>query len=74
MAIEFTEVGAMKQEGSLAGTHSIFVVIFVAFFLLAMVSLLSGQNWRNLLPGAEGARSVLNGVKSAVYTVMAELV
>lgn len=74
MAIEFTEVGAIGQEGSLKGAHSIFVVIFVAFFLLALVSLLSGQNWRNLLPGAEGARSVLNGVKSAVYTVMAELV
>ena len=74
MAIEFIEAGAMRRRGSLKGAHSIFVAIFVAFFLLALVSLLSGHNWRNLLPGAEGARSVLKGVKSAVYTVMAELV
>jgi hypothetical protein len=50
------------------------VVIFIAFLLLAMVALLLGQNWRSLLPGAEGEPSVLGGVKSAVYTVMSELV
>ena len=58
---------------SLKGFHGIYAVTFIAFLLLALASLLCLQNWRNLLPGAEGARSMLDGVKSAVYTVISEL-
>ncbi|MCA3131628.1 MAG: light-harvesting protein [Rhodocyclaceae bacterium] len=47
--------------------------MFIVFLMLALASLLFAQNWRSLLPGAEGARSVLDGVKSAVYTVMSQL-
>ena len=74
MALEITETYPAVREGSLQGSHSTFVVIFIAFLLLTMVALLLGQNWRDLLPGAEGEQSVLGGVKSAVYTVMSELV
>ena len=74
MAHAITQVHPVRQEGSLEGSRSIFVGIFIAFLMLALMALLCGQDWRNLLPGAEGARSVLHGVKSAVYTVMSELV
>jgi hypothetical protein len=74
MALEITEAHSAVRKGSLQGSQSTFVVIFIAFLLLAMVALLLGQNWRDLLPGAEGEQSVLGGVKSAVYTVMSELV
>jgi light-harvesting complex 1 beta chain len=74
MASGITEGRATRLESSSAGSQGIFVVIFIAFLLLALVSLLCGQNWRTSLPGAEGARSVFTGVKSAVYTVMSELV
>jgi hypothetical protein len=74
MAHEITEVGAVNGEPTLEGLHSIFAVIFIAFLLLALVSLLFAQNWRTLLPGAESARSVFDGVKSAVYTVMSQVI
>jgi light-harvesting complex 1 beta chain len=74
MAHEITEVGAANGEPALKGLHSIFAVIFIAFLLLALVSLLFAQNWRTLLPGAEGARSMFDGVKSAVYTVMSQVI
>lgn len=73
MALEIIEARSAKHEGSLEGSHSIFLVIFIAFLMLALASLLCGQNWRSLLPGAEGAHSVFNGVKASVYTVMSEL-
>ena len=74
MAFEINGVHNSERKGSLDASRSTFVVIFIAFLLMALVSLLFGQNWRSLLPGAEGERSVLGGVKSAVYTVMSELV
>ncbi|MFY8084367.1 MAG: hypothetical protein ACOVN7_11650 [Rubrivivax sp.] len=68
---------AQRREGplkdSLSGFHGIYAVTFVVFLLLALASLLCLQNWRSLLPGAEGARSMLEGVKTAVYTVISQL-
>lgn len=74
MALEITGIRSATPEGALEGSRSIFVTIFIAFLLMALVSWLMGQNWRSHLPGAEGERSVLGGVKAAVYTVMSELV
>jgi light-harvesting complex 1 beta chain len=68
---------AQRREGplkdSLRGFHGIYAVTFIVFLLLALASLLCLQNWRSLLPGAEGARSMLDGVKTAVYTVISQL-
>jgi light-harvesting complex 1 beta chain len=61
------------HEGSLKGFQGIFVVMFIVFLFVAMASMLCLQNWRTFLPGAEGARSMLDGVKSAVYTVISQL-
>ena len=63
-----------KQHGSsLEGFKGIFVVTFVVFLAVALASMLFAQNWRTLLPGAEGAKSMLDGVKAAVYTVISQL-
>jgi len=68
---------AQRREGplkdSLSGFYGIYAVTFIVFLLLALASLLCLQNWRSLLPGAEGARSMLDGVKTAVYTVISQL-
>jgi light-harvesting complex 1 beta chain len=74
MTHEISEQTADAGDGTLSGSYSIFFAIFLAFLVMVLFSLLFGQNWRTLLPGAEGARSVFGGVKSAVYTVMSELV
>ena len=58
---------------SLKGFHGIYAATFIVFLLLALASLLCLQNWRSLLPGAEGARSMLDGVRTAVYTVISQL-
>jgi light-harvesting complex 1 beta chain len=68
---------AQRREGplkdSLSGFHGIYAVTFIVFLLLALASWLCLQNWRSLLPGAEGARSMLDGVRTAVYTVISQL-
>jgi len=67
------ELNSTRRESSLEGFHVIFFGIFIVFLLLAMVSMVFAQSWRTLLPGAEGAHSMLDGVKSAVYTVISQL-
>jgi len=57
----------------LEGMHLIFSVMFIVFLMLAVVGQLLNWNWRTWLPGAEGAQSMWNGVKSAVYTVISHL-
>jgi hypothetical protein len=58
---------------SLKGFGGIFVVMFIVFLGVALALMLCAQNWRTFLPGAEGARSMFDGVKSAVYTVISQL-
>jgi light-harvesting complex 1 beta chain len=50
-----------------------FVLIFFVFMALAVCGQLLALNWRTWLPGAEGATTLLVGVKSAVYTVISHL-
>ena len=57
----------------LEGLHRVFIVLFGAFLALAVCGQLLTWNWRTWLPGAEGARSMWHGVKSAVYTVISHL-
>ena len=57
----------------LNGYRAIFVVIFCVFMALAVVGQIFALDWRNWLPGAEGSRTVLASVKSAVYTVISQL-
>jgi len=73
MAHESAGYHPTHHEGSLKGFQGIFVVMFIVFLAVALASMLCAQNWRSFLPGAEGARSMLDGVKSAVYTVISQL-
>jgi len=73
MAHETAGYRSTHREGSLEGFQGIFVVMFVVFLAVALASTLCAQNWRTFLPGAEGARSMFDGVKTAVYTVISQL-
>ena len=43
-------------------------------FALACLARLVGSDWRALMPGAEGSKSMLQGVKTAVYTLMSQII
>jgi len=73
MALETADLHTAHRMGSLEGFKGIFVVTFVVFLAVALASMLFAQNWRTFLPGAEGARSMFDGVKAAVYTVISQL-
>lgn len=64
---------AVGGDGTPEGFRVIYAATYVVFLLLALACLLCLQNWRSLLPGAEGARSMLEGVRTAVYTVISQL-
>ncbi len=73
MAQETADLHTTHRMGSLEGFKGIFVVTFIVFLAVALASMLFAQNWRTFLPGAEGARSMFDGVKTAVYTVISQL-
>jgi light-harvesting complex 1 beta chain len=62
---------ALPKEGKTFAI--IFVLSFAMFLVIALVGLLTGGDWRSWLPGAEGEKSVMGGVKAAVYTFMSHL-
>lgn len=53
---------------------SIFLLGFVLLFVVALLAKLVGVHWRELLPGAEHAKSIGQGVKAAVYTFMSHII
>jgi hypothetical protein len=61
------------SDSHLNGYRVIFVVIFCIFMTLAVVGQLLALNWRKWLPGAEGTKTTVVSVKSAVYTVISQL-
>ena len=68
----------LQEDLSPANESSAFWVIFLlAFGLLFIVVLLAklvGVHWRELLPGAENAPGMVQGVKAAVYTFMSHII
>lgn len=52
---------------------SIFIVGFAVFLVIALFAQLLTPKWRLWLPGAEGDKSLIHGVKTAVYTFMSYL-
>lgn len=52
---------------------AIFVVGFAVFLAIALVSQVLTCQWRTWLPGAEDQKSLVGGVKAAVYTFMSHL-
>ena len=51
--------------------QAIFVASFVLFGVSALVANVVARDWRPWLPGSEGHRSMLDGVKAAVNNVLA---
>ena len=51
----------------------IFVTSFIVFLMIAIIAQTLTWHWRDWLPGAEGEKSLIGGVKAAVYTFMAHL-
>jgi len=52
---------------------TIFLASFVVFLAIALVSQLLTWQWRTWLPGAEASKSMVGGVRAAVYTFMSYL-
>ena len=73
MAYEIVGTHSTHRTGSLKGFEGTFVVMFIAFLAVTVALTLVAQDWRAFLPGAEGAKSMLDGVKRAVYTVISQL-
>jgi len=69
---------ADKNGGSLSGLseheakefHSLFVTTFIVFLVVAIIAHILVWQWRPWLPGADGYRSMIDGVKAAVNTVL----
>ena len=53
--------------------HGIFVASFIVFAVIALIANAVSWDWRQWLPGSEGHRSMLNGVKAAVNNVLAHI-
>ena len=53
--------------------NSIFVVSFFVFLLIALCAQMVALPWRSWLPGAEGQKSMVGGVRASVYTFMSYL-
>jgi light-harvesting complex 1 beta chain len=51
----------------------IFVASFIVFLMIAIIAQTFTWHWRLWLPGAEGEKSLIGGVKAAVYTFMSHL-
>ena len=62
----------LARSDSVAFT-GIFVFSFVLLLVIALFAQLLTWKWRLWLPGAEGDKSLIHSVKSAVYTFMSYL-
>ena len=51
----------------------IFVASFVVFLVIALIAQMLAWQWRPWFPGAEGEKSLVGGVKAAVYSFMSYL-
>ena len=60
-------------EGESITDRGIFVTSFAVFLLVALMAQVLTWHWRTWLPGAEGEKSMIGGVKAAVYTAMSHL-
>ena len=53
---------------------TIFLIGFGCLFAVVLLAKLVGVQWRDLLPGAEDAKNMSQGVKAAVYTFMSHII
>ncbi len=64
--------------GSMGGAHTechgIYVMSFIVFAAIACIANVLARDWRAWLPGSEGHRSMLDGIKAAVNSFMPYIV
>ncbi|MFY9509507.1 MAG: hypothetical protein WAQ05_00855 [Rubrivivax sp.] len=63
--------GPTGERASFAG---IFVIAFLVFFPIALVAQALAVPWRSWFPGAEMEKSLVGGVRTAVYSAMSHLI
>ena len=51
----------------------IFFFSFIVFLTIALCAQMVALPWRSWLPGAEGQKSLVGGVRTSVYTFMSYL-
>jgi light-harvesting complex 1 beta chain len=61
-----------SQDASVSST-ALFLVGFVVFLAIALIAQMLAMHWRSWLPGAEGEKSMIGGVKAAVYSFMSHI-
>jgi light-harvesting complex 1 beta chain len=66
--------GRQLPEGACAASFVLFVATFVVFLAVALPAQLLALEWRGWFPGAEGEKSLIGGVKSAVYSAMSHII
>lgn len=52
---------------------ALFLVSFLFVLLIALAAQMLFLDWRTWLPGAEGEKSLIKGVRAGVYTFMSHL-
>jgi len=63
----------LNKEHSRADESPAYWSIFCLFAVVLLAKLV-GVHWRDLLPGAEDAKSMSQGVTAAVYTFMSHII
>jgi light-harvesting complex 1 beta chain len=53
--------------------EGLFLVSFIFVLLIALAAQVLFLDWRTWLPGAEGEKSLIKGVRAGVYTFMSHL-
>jgi light-harvesting complex 1 beta chain len=56
-----------------ASSTGLFLVGFVVFLVIALIAQMLAMQWRSWLPGAEGEKTMIGGVKAAVHTFMSHI-
>ncbi len=69
--------GAARPTGHPAGDSrsftGIFALAFIVVLAIALVGQLTAAPWRTWFPGAESEKTLVGGVRAAVYTFMSHL-
>ena len=56
-----------------ASSTGLFLMGFVVLLVIALVAQMLAMQWRSWMPGAETDKTMIGGVKAAVYTFMSHI-
>jgi len=64
---------ALPHAHDATSSTGLFLAGFVVFLVIALIAQMLAMQWRSWLPGAEGEKSMIGGVKAAVHTFMSHI-